>query len=139
LIDQRHAERVARVDEVRIRLDFAPQDPFGVPKVAQREIAISEPVTGAASRRLLQRFAQRRNRFLEAVLEQEARAEEAQRLGVARILAQRLPRKLLRGGKIVALDGAPAVCQVCYGMGTADRSWAPTSMRRAESCAGRRR
>jgi hypothetical protein len=59
-----------------------------------------------------QRFAQRRNRFLEAVLEQEARAEEA----------QRLPRELLRCTKIVALDGAPAVYQVCYGMGTADRS-----------------
>jgi len=44
-------------------------------------------VTGTALRRLLQRFAQRRDRFLEAVLEQQARAEEAQRLGIARILA----------------------------------------------------
>jgi hypothetical protein len=139
LIDQRHAERVARVDEVRIGLDFAPQDLLGVPKIAQRKVAIAEPVTGAAPRGLLQRFAQRRDRFLEAVLEQQARAEEAQRLGIARILAQRLPRSLLGCTKIVALDGAPAVCQVCYGMGTADRSWAPTSMRRAESCAGRRR
>jgi hypothetical protein len=86
LVDQRDAQGVVRVDQVRMRGNLASQQLFSGLEVAQGKMAVAEAVASAPARRASNHIAQRRQCFLEAVLEQQARPEEIQGFDIARIL-----------------------------------------------------
>jgi hypothetical protein len=69
LVNQRHAQGVVRVDEVRVRGDLAPQELLGLDKIAEGEMAVAQAVASPFARRLLHHLAERRERLAKPVLE----------------------------------------------------------------------
>ncbi len=108
---ERDAEREARVGKLRVRAHFRGEHPGGARRLAEREQAVAQAMPAALARRRAMRRLERAERLGVAPLVEQARAEQARRVRVRRILLQRAPGVRLGRGQVVGLERAPALGQ----------------------------
>ena len=89
-----------------------PQRRFRLRHLAEREIAVAEPVAAAAALAVEARaLFERRQRFAVAAFEEPRAAEQEERLGGGGIARESLARGALGGAEVVAVEGLPGRVQ----------------------------